>query len=369
MPAATRSRSGSSPLLSRRWAIPTSDTFGPPVEKMVKQLRETSQDQGSLLLCNLHPLAVKDLVLMRTVGGLLAVNFTTGKRVWPGPVDESIRHLLDPGAPSHSINQPIRVGAARQVPNPVLTSGPRWLGHRLYEDATYGTMSSDGLRVFCIEDLDSGLGVADQWQIVNPNGRRVTQSIGPRSFNRLAAYDIATEGKLKWEAGGPPGEPQSDLAGAFFLGPPLPLADKVYALSELKGEIRLVALDATTGKLEWSQQLAVLGNDAGYRASAPHGRPVPFVFRWRAGLPHGRRCGGGARPDDAIAAVGISIRAHRREHAGGCAAGHDPQSDPGPNNTANGQSLDGCQRDDRRRARPADSAGIESIALLESARW
>jgi outer membrane protein assembly factor BamB/tetratricopeptide (TPR) repeat protein len=255
--------SGSSPLLSRRWAIPTSDTFGPPVEKMVVQLRETSQDQGSLLLCSLHPLAVKDLVLMRTVGGLLAVNFTTGKRVWPGPVDESIRHLLDPGAPSHSINQPIRVGAARQVPNPALTNGPRWLSHRLYEDTTYGTMSSDGARVFCIEDLDSGLGMADQWQVVNPNGRRVTQSIGARSFNRLAAYDIATEGKLKWEAGGPLGEPQSELAGAFFLGPPLPLADKVYALSELKGEIRLVALDAATGKVEWTQQLAVLETTLG----------------------------------------------------------------------------------------------------------
>ncbi|HVU86931.1 MAG TPA: PQQ-binding-like beta-propeller repeat protein [Pirellulales bacterium] len=250
--------SGSSPLLSRRWAIPTSDTFGPPVEEMVRQLRETSQDQGSLLLCSLHPLAVKDLVLMRTVGGLLAVNFTTGKRVWPGPVDESIRHLLDPGAPSHSINQPMRVGAARQVPNPALANGPRWLSHRLYEDTTYGTMSSDGLRVFCIEDLDSGLGVTDQWQVVNPNGRRVTQTVGARSFNRLAAYDIATEGKLKWEAGGPLGEPQSELAGAFFLGPPLPLADKVYALSELKGEIRLVALDAATGKVEWTQQLAVL---------------------------------------------------------------------------------------------------------------
>ena len=207
---------GSSPLLSRRWSIPTSDTFGPPVEDLVQQLRETSQDQGNVQLCSLHPLAVKDLVLMRTVGGLLAVNFTTGKRVWPGPVDESIRHLLDPGDPSHSINQPARIGNARQVPNPALANGPRWLSHRLYEDATYGTMSSDGQRIFCIEDLDSGLGLPEPWQVVNPNGRRIPQAVGPRSFNRLAAYDIATEGKLKWEAGGPQGEPQSELAGAFF---------------------------------------------------------------------------------------------------------------------------------------------------------
>jgi len=254
---------GSSPLLSRRWAIPTSDTFGSPVKEIVKQLRENSQDQGSAQLCSLHPLAVKDLVLMRTVGGLLAINSTTGKRAWPGPVDESIRHLLDPGAPSHSLNQPARIGNAHQVANPALANGPRWLSHRLYEDLTYGTLSSDGVRVFCIEDLDSGLGAADQRQIVNPNGRRILQTAGQRSYNRLAAYDIATEGKLTWEAGGPPGEAQSELAGAFFLGAPLPLADKVYALSELKGEIRLVALDAATGKLDWSQQLAVIETNWG----------------------------------------------------------------------------------------------------------
>ncbi|MES1213368.1 MAG: PQQ-binding-like beta-propeller repeat protein, partial [Singulisphaera sp.] len=50
----------------------------------------------------------------------------------------------------------------------------------------------------------------------------------------------------------------SELGGAFFLGAPLPLADMVYALTEVKGEIRLVALNAATGKIDWSQQLAVL---------------------------------------------------------------------------------------------------------------
>ena len=49
----------------------------------------------------------------------------------------------------------------------------------------------------------------------------------------------------------------------LFLGAPLPLADKVYVLSEMKGEIRLVALDAATGKLEWTQQLAVLETTLG----------------------------------------------------------------------------------------------------------
>ncbi len=64
---------------------------------------------------------------------------------------------------------------------------------------------------------------------------------------------------MKWEVGGTTGEDEPKLAGAFFLGPPLPLAGHLYALAEMKGqEIRLVALSSKTGALEWSQQLAVV---------------------------------------------------------------------------------------------------------------
>ena len=36
--------------------------------------------------------------------------------------------------------------------------------------------------------------------------------------NQLAAYDLATQGKLAWELDG--GRTAGTLAGAFFLGPP-----------------------------------------------------------------------------------------------------------------------------------------------------
>jgi outer membrane protein assembly factor BamB len=49
-------------------------------------------------------------------------------------------------------------------------------------------------------------------------------------------------------------EPKS--AGAFFLGPPLPVSGTLYVMAEVKGEIRLLAIDPETGRQEWSQQLA-----------------------------------------------------------------------------------------------------------------
>jgi len=248
---------GSSPLLNRRWGVPTSDKDG-AIEGMVKQLRQTALDQGSTLLPTLHPLAVNDHVFMRSIGGLVAINFTTGKRVWRGPEDESIRQMLEPNAQFASVARPTMVGVKRLIPNTAIAQVPGWLTQRIWNDTTFGTMSSDGERIFCVEDLDVGSGVFDHRQIVMMNGRMPQQPGGARSYNRLAAYDIATEGKLKWDAGGPAVEGGSDLAGAFFLGSPLPLGGSVYALAEVKGEIRLLVLEATTGKLEWSQQLAVL---------------------------------------------------------------------------------------------------------------
>ena len=81
-----------------------------------------------------------------------------------------------------------------------------------------------------------------------PNGRRV--HVNSRTTNRLAARELRTQGKLMWEVGGADGEDEPKLAGAFFLGPPLPLMGQLYALAEVKGqEIRLVALSPDTGAI------------------------------------------------------------------------------------------------------------------------
>jgi tetratricopeptide (TPR) repeat protein len=96
--------------------------------------------------------------------------------------------------------------------------------------------------------------------VVLPNGRRQPPPAWPRNFNRLTAHEIRT-GKLKWELGGSRGDAALEHAGSFFLGPPLPLMGSVYGLAEINSEIRLLALDGTTGKTQWTQQLAVVEVD------------------------------------------------------------------------------------------------------------
>jgi outer membrane protein assembly factor BamB len=256
---------GSTPLLNMRWRVPTSDH--PLVEQLIRQIQGDHEDQGLPALPGLHPLAVHlqppatfhrgaslpplvvtDAVLMRTARNLLAVDFKTGIRLWEVPVSDPAETMLAGGNAAVALNQTSQLQAG--------------LAQRVWQDATYGTLSSDGAYVFSIEDL--GMGAPRQGgqpMLINVNGRMVQNPAGPRNYNRLAAHDIRT-GKLKWHVGGGSEEFDLPLSGAFFLGPPLPLMGQLYALAEIKHEVRLVALDARTGEVIWSQQLAPVDQEA-----------------------------------------------------------------------------------------------------------
>lgn len=248
-PARNASATGGIPLLDSEgdcWSIPNYEDAG--VEKLVENLSQTYRDANFSALPVFQPLAVGDVVLMRTISTLLAVDFQTGKRLWNVPVDENWGEVTD-----------LRGAIAQQGNASQIVS---LLDQRLWDDATYGSLSSDGRFVFSVEDLNLNLPTANQQprMVVLPNGRRLPAPAWPRNFNRLAAHDIKS-GKLKWELGGPRGEYELPLAGAFFLGPPLPLLDVVYAIAEINGEIRVVAIDAKTGEVQWGQQLVVVELD------------------------------------------------------------------------------------------------------------
>ena len=200
------------------------------------------------VLAGLHPLAVGDKVIIRTAKTLWAIDFNTGKRVWQ-PID------ADSDQDEVSQNQFNPFGGSRNNNmSPVAL-----YGQRIWDDATYGTMSSDGKLVFVVEQL--GLGVMSQFNNMvifggGGRGERTNRAVS----NRLAAYDIGVGdpkggGKLVWQLGGPDDLRQTDT---FFLGSPLPLRGQLYVIAEIKDEIRLLALDAATGNLLWSQQLAMV---------------------------------------------------------------------------------------------------------------
>lgn len=231
---------GSSPLLDRRWAVPTAND--PWIERSLERLQQELLDDETAVVPAASPLAVDQLVFMRTIAGLTAIDFRTGKRIWHGSIDEVARQRLDGQSPQ---NESAELDG--------------WLDRRTWCDATFGAMSSDGKCLFCIEDAGDPINAEPRQHprlVIGLNGRQFVQN-APSHRARLAAYEIATQGKLKWDLG-VASDAASDLAGAIFLGPPLPLGDRLYTLVEVKGEIRLLAIEAENGRVEWSQQLAVL---------------------------------------------------------------------------------------------------------------
>jgi len=232
---------GGAPMLSLRWRAPLCDDA--LAESALDHFRRQLAEQDAPPAPALQALAVGDVILARTDRRLLAVDFSTGKRLWAAPSDDP--ETQGGLAPADEMQ-------ARRM---MLWAG---LGLRIGGDMTYGALSSDGRRVFAVESSDLSFG---------PGGNLVFRFGGidggeaAASSNRLAAYAIRT-GKLAWELGGPSGPDALPLAETFFLGPPLPLGDQLYVLGEIKGEVRLLALDGSSGKLIWSQQLAMVDSGA-----------------------------------------------------------------------------------------------------------
>ena len=137
------------------------------------------------------------------------------------------------------------------------------VAQRVWEDGTYGTLSSDGRYVFSIEDL--GLEAEPQrqsgasWSYRRSLGMRAAAGAGNHGpCNRLAARDLHQRQTGVADRRGRRRRHPLAQAGIIFLGPPLPLRGQLYVLAEVNDEIRLLALDADTGDTLWSQQLAVV---------------------------------------------------------------------------------------------------------------
>ena len=197
------------------------------------------EKQGIAATPSTHALAVGNFIITRTTDRVIGIDFETGKRRWLYPWDD----LDDIGAIDPQDNE-IRKRALNK----------NQIQSRVWQDHVYGQMSSDGKRVYFVDGLDFPDATSSSFAFGNNRGTGFS--------NRLVALQVQTEtgesidGKLRWSVGDKDGSDEPKLANAFFLGPPMPLQDELYVIVEIAQEIRLVVLDAETGRLKWGQQLA-----------------------------------------------------------------------------------------------------------------
>jgi len=257
-PARALALPGGTPFLQSRWHYNTVQA-----RQALDWLTEARRQQLARrqpLLAAAVPLAATTLaegkplplIVFRSQNGVEAVSLQDGAIVWQVVSERGLERLL---------HNPRTQLTTTTWANLYLTQLRQ--PHLLAENSTVGTLSSDGRLVFAIDD----------YPIPPPSPSILGAPPKPDPelwHNRLQGIDLAT-GKLKWEQGGPGA---ADFQDALFLGAPLPVDGRLYALAEKDQELLLVQLDPASGKILLKQALATVNEkmqlNPGRRIQAVH---------------------------------------------------------------------------------------------------
>lgn len=214
------------------------------VQEAIKQ----QEVRGEPVLPNFFPIVAGGKVVYRSYRGIHAVDLVTGKRLWEfeseGGLDTLGQELkyfpyVESWVNAHLLHNP----------------------HALFGNSVVGTLTTDGERVYAVEDL----AIPPYQNSYHYRGRPVAAleySFTPglteaAHHSRLVALDLKS-GKLVWERGGPGTlKRKDDLYPAYFLGPPLPVGGKLYGTIEKDQMQQLICLNPATGELLWTKTLGL----------------------------------------------------------------------------------------------------------------
>jgi outer membrane protein assembly factor BamB len=239
-PSRNSQTAGGPPHLRPRWEARVVNE--PSRESYFASRSDDLRQRGVVAIPGAKPIVMGDVVVMRTPTNVVAIDWRTGKRIWETRDDEEFDdETLADVSPTFEREQWVAQGQP--------------FDERMWKDALVTSVASDGQRVFVLRGISIARDEEPMGWAVAPGFGRVGVE-PPAATNRLAAYDLATQGKLLWELDG--GQSGGPLSGAFFLGAPLSIDNTLYAIAEMRMAIYLLALEPTTGKVRWQQQLLSL---------------------------------------------------------------------------------------------------------------
>ncbi|MEZ6055520.1 MAG: PQQ-binding-like beta-propeller repeat protein [Planctomycetaceae bacterium] len=252
---------GDEPLLLERWQEPLTNLSS--VAEQVDSLITDLSDAGRVCLPASSPVLVNGIIAVRTFSGVMAQELSTGKVLWRTNEAGSPEMLLTSGTTQQSGNQQYklqmimqsRYGGHGDFDNHPLTN---WL----FNDAVSGTLTSDGKSVFVLEK--NAVFGRQHYNYGFMNGQNAQMDPFDRDWasNQIVAYDLK-HGRPQWSVGGQlmnePFDPQ--LAGVYFLGPPVASGSELFVIGEKDNAIALYVLDAATGNSLWTQTLANSSTD------------------------------------------------------------------------------------------------------------
>ncbi len=235
---------GGDPVLQVKWQHAT--VHETAVRTWVQEAVQRQEKQP--VLPAFFPIVANGTVVYRSYGGIHALDAQTGKQLWESEWQGGLDTLAQ---------EPRYFPYIESWANAHLQHHP----DILFGNSVVGTLSTDGERVYVVEDL----AVPPYQNTYVQRGRPVAAveyAFGPGltdavRHSRLTALDLKS-GKLLWERGGPGRRDKKDvLYPSYFLGPPLPAGGRLYGLMEKDQELRLTCFDAATGGLIWALPLGL----------------------------------------------------------------------------------------------------------------
>lgn len=187
-----------------------------------------------------------ELIAYQTLNGLEVRNAKSGELVWEDRSRRSVQSALTDPEQSQIYDAVYRGRVPEQ--HPVVSL--------LLRDGISRSLTTDGRHLFAIakHQLLSNPTQGYSWQ-----RRMLADSPDDEKYetNEVVAYDFAT-GRVRWRLGGKVlEEPFSrPLAGTFFFGPPVSDGSDLCVIGEKDDIISLYVLNAQTGEVLWSQEIA-----------------------------------------------------------------------------------------------------------------
>ena len=232
------------------WSNPLWPTERLDLAELLKNWQSRRDIDGSPPAVVGSPIAIDGSLIYRDPFAIRSVEVRTGRQNWQYNCQQTIDVALD-RIPSG--------GDVRQR----RTTLPADVG---FEEAfacntVQGTVTASLRMIFAVDGLPPAPGRrrrGDRFRQDSPET--------DAACNYLVALPIRTSNgnesvQPTWRAGGPKGNTTAaSLAGHYFFGPPLPLGNVVYAISEHDLQISLSAIEADTGHLIWTPGLGLVEN-------------------------------------------------------------------------------------------------------------
>ncbi len=205
-----------------------------PYRANLDLLEQKQRDQGIRPTPMVRPMFVGQHVIVRTLDEIKSFDLITGQSQWT--------------IANAEFQQAGKRGSENNAFQAVVTD---WAQRRSQADSIFSQMSTDGARLFAIQEPDR----SGEFRIDRefPRARLRT---GPR-FNKLCCYSVET-GQLKWELGEAPAETAGFFSGCFFLGCPFVLDGQLYLVAQRETELQLVVLQPEDGAVVWMMPIGMV---------------------------------------------------------------------------------------------------------------